>query len=256
VTRYGTAARAAVLFAAWGTVLPGLIAPAEAQTIGYTASLYGVHGTYPTERMNSVYVFNGIDVSAGPFRVAVTLPFVRTETTPVTTDGTTPAAASTNSGIGDPLLRLDVRLLHDPARGLQLGLAGAVKVPFVDATTGRGTGEADYGVGASAFSTLHRTSFMADVLFWKYGDPDDVDFTNTWSYSVGVAQVLGTGRVSAIGSISGFSSGISDQPPPVSLNVGVLSLVGRRQSLAVSASVGLNDSTSDFSIGASWRIAR
>jgi hypothetical protein len=188
--------------------------------------------------------------------VAVTLPFVGTKTTPVSTDEATPAAAVTNTGFGDPLLRLDVRLLHDPARGLQLGLAGAVKIPFVDASTGRGTGERDYGVGASAFSTLRRTSFMADVLFWKYGDPDDVDFTNTWSYSVGVAQILGTGRYSAVGSISGFSSGIGDQPPPVSLNVGVLSLVGRRQSLAVSASVGLNDSTSDFSIGASWRITR
>jgi hypothetical protein len=33
-------------------------------------------------------------------------------------------------------------------------------------------------------------------------------------------------------------------------------LVGRRQSLSVSASVGLTDSATDFSVGTSWRITK
>ena len=164
--------------------------------------------------------------------------------------------ASTSTGVADSTVRIDVRVWDNRPRAIQVGLTGAVKLPVVDATSGRGTGEADYGVGASAFKTMSRTSLMADVLFWKYGDPEGVDFANTSSCSAGVAQVVGGGRFSAMGSISGFSSGVGDLPPPVALNLSVLSLIGRRQSLAVTASIGLNDSTSDFSVGTSWRIAR
>jgi hypothetical protein len=225
--------------------------------VGYTGSLYVVRGTYPAERVESVYFFNGVDVSGGPIRAAVTLPLLRVETTPAAeVPGVTPAAPFTSAGIGDPLVRVDVNLLNDRARGLQVALAGAVKVPVVGADTGRGTGEADYGIGGSAFATLDRTSVMADVLFWKYGDPEGIDFQDTLSYSVGVARAVGSGRYSALASIGGFSSGLGGATPPLALNVGILALVGRRQSLAVTASIGLNESSSDFSIGTSWRIAR
>jgi len=241
---------------AWGLLL---VAPAlaAAQAVGYTGSLYAAQGRSPTERTDSVYVFAGIDAAAGPARLTLSVPFVRTVTTPEdSAAGETGAAAATTTGVADPLLRLDVRVWNHRARALQVGAAAAVKLPVVDAATGRGTGEADYAVGASAFTAAGRTSFLADVLYWQYGDPDGVDFANTWSYSFGAARIIGRGRVSALGSISGFSSGIAGEPAPVSLNIGFLSLVGRGQSLAVSASVGLTDSASDFSVGTSWRIAR
>lgn len=231
---------------------------AVAQTFGYTASLNGVRGSYPTERVDGVYVFNSVDITGGPVRVAVTVPWMRVETAPsdAIAGSTGPTRAATNTGIGDPLIRLDLRVVNDRARSLQLGVAAGVKLPVVGASTGRGTGETDYAVGANGFKTIRRTSIMADALFWKYGDPSGADLTDTWSYSVGAAQVLGSGRWSVLASIAGFSAGVGDLPPPVALNIGILTLVGRRQSLAVTASIGLNDSSSDVSVGTSWRISR
>lgn len=228
------------------------------QAVGYTGSFYGVHGSDPTGRVDSVYVFNGVDVTSGPVRVSVALPWVRVETTLPERVGldTTAALSSTSTGWGDPLARLDVRVLDDQRHGVQLGVAAAIKMSLVDASTGRGTGETDYALGATAFKSVRRTALMADVLFWKYGDPDGVDLTDTWSYSLGVAQAFGSGRWSTVGSVSGFSSGLGEGPPPVALNLGVLMLMGRRQSLALTTSIGLTGSSSDVSIGTSWRITR
>lgn len=230
----------------------------RAQTVGYTGSFYGSRTTYPTERVDSVYVFNGVDVVHGPLRLTATVPWMRVATTSVAdaaVPGTT-LAATPGTGFGDPLFRLDARVVNDSVRRLQVGVATAVKVPLVDGSSLRGTGKADYAVGATAFKAVRRTSMMADVLFWHYGDPDGFDFSDTWSYSVGVAQVLKQGRWSALASMSGFTAGVNGMPPPLAVNLGVLALASRRQSVAVTASIGLNDSSSDFSLGTSWRIAR
>ena len=247
----------AALLLGGGVTLVGPTVPAHAQTVGYTVSLYTVRGTYAGEETDGLYLFNGIDVSGGPIRVAFTIPWVRTESTVPVLDATGVATPTsyTSTGIGDPLVRGDLQVVRDQRGSFQLGVAGAVKLPMVEATTGRGTGELDLAVGATAFKVVNRTSLMADVLFWHYGDPADVDFDDTWSYSVGVAQMLGVGgRWSLMGSLSGFSTGIDGAPPPRSFTVGILALAGRSQSVAVSTSLGLNDSASDFSLGVSWRM--
>jgi hypothetical protein len=237
-------------------LLTGAPSVGYAQTVGYTGSLSFVGGTYPTASVDAAYIFNSVDVTGGPIRAAVTVPLMRVESTPTADLTGTAAPPSTTTGFGDPLVRVDFTVTEDRARGYQFTVAGAAKLPMVDAETGRGTGEADYAFGGSAFAAIGRTSLMADVLFWKYGDPEGVDFEDTLSYSLGVARTIGTGRWSLFSSIGGFSSGFAGSPPPLALNVGLLTLVGGHQSLAITASVGLNDSSGDFSIGTSWRIGR
>jgi hypothetical protein len=224
--------------------------------VGYTGAVSLVSGTYLTERVDSLYLFNGVDVAGGPWRLAATVPFMRLEALPIEglPEGTPPAAPA--SGFGDPLVRVDLFVVDEAGPALQVGVAGAVKLPIVDPSTGRGTGEADYGVGGSVFRIINRTSLMADLLFWKYGDPEGVDYVDTVSYSVGVGQIIGNGRWSTLVSVAGFSAGIEGAPPPLALNVALMTLVGRQQSLAVSASIGLTESSTDFSVGTSWRIGR
>lgn len=242
------------MLAGWLVLLWG--SAVAAQTVGFTASLTGVRGTYPLERVDGVYVFNGMDLSKGRVRASVTIPFVRLMSEPVSTlSGTTTLPApSSSTGFADPVIRVDVRMLEIRPRHGQFGLSVAAKPAMVDAPTGRGSGRSDYAIGGTAFSTARRTSLMADVLYWKYGDPPDLDVQNALSFSVGAAQVLGRGRWSALASISGFTAGADDMPAPLSLNVGMLTLVSGRQSLAVSASIGLTEGSSDFAIGTSWRV--
>lgn len=252
--------RVLVIAGGWSAV-PVDVTLARAQDIGYTGSVYVARGTYPTDRVTSVYVFNSVDVTGGPLRVSVSVPFMRQRTTftGATTDpltGTPAALEETSTGFGDPLIRVDVRLLDDRPRALQIGIAGSVKPAFVDAASGLGTGAADVAAGGSVFKAAGGTSLFADLLFWKYGDPEDVDFQDTLSYSVGLGRVIGSGRWSAMVSLAGFSHGVDGAAAPLQLNIMVLTLAGRRQSVAVTAGIGLNDSSTDFAIGTSWRIAR
>lgn len=54
----------------------------------------------------------------------------------------------------------------------------------------------------------------------------------------------------------GGTAAIGGLDPPVAVNVAVLSLVGRRQSVVLSATAGLTSGASDVAVGASWRVAR
>jgi hypothetical protein len=124
---------------------------------------------------------------------------------------------------------------------------------MVDPADGLGTGAADWGLGVSVFKVMGRASLLADALYWQYGDPEGVDFENSLSFSLGVGRTLGGDRWLAMGSIAGFSP-VSGLPMPLFLTFGAMRLVGRNQSLGMTAGVGLTDSSSDFSIGMSWRI--
>jgi len=250
-------------FAAACGVAAGLAGatPAGAQTAGYTASFYVARATYPGQQLTGTYLFNSVDVARGPVRVSASVPFIhqRLTFTEVTIDpagGTPLPDEDTSTGFGDPVVRLDVRLVDDRKRGLQIAFAASVKPSIVDAANGLGTGVTDVAAGGSVFMTVGPTSVFADVLFWKYGDPEGLNFQDTLSYSVGVGRRIGTSRISALASLAGFSKGIEGAAAPLQLSVAMLALVGGRQSIAITASVGLNDESGDFSIGTSWRIAR
>ena len=223
---------------------------ASAQTVGYTVGLAGVRGTSPGERLDSAYVFHTVDATAGAIRASLTVPWVRVESTPDL------GAPATLSGLGDPLLRADVRVAASAADGWQLNVAAAVKPPLVDADSGRGTGELDVGAGATAMKVIGRTSLLADLLYWKYGDPDGVAFADTLAYSVGVARRLGGGRWSMLSSLSGSTAPVGDLDPPLAITAAVLAMVGRRQSVVLSATAGLTNGASDLAVGASWRVTR
>jgi hypothetical protein len=77
---------------------------------------------------------------------------------------------------------------------------------------------------------LGRTSLLIEALYWKYGDPK------------------------GIVSLAGVRPGYEGSSPPVLLNLALLRLIGHRQSLSVSANVGLTDTATDFSLGTTWRI--
>ena len=110
--------------------------------------------------------------------------------------------------------------------------------------------------GALATVLAQGRSAFADLVFWRYGDPTGMDYRNSLSYSAGVGRVIGGGRWSAMASLGGFSQGIAGGTGPVQLTLAMLALTGSRQSVAVTAGIGLNDASQGLSVGTSWRIAR
>ncbi len=224
----------------WATTL-------QAQTVGFSTAVYAAR-TSGLTRLDSLFVFPGIDVTAGPVRAALTVPVVRT--TSESSDG----SVSTTSGAGDPLLRLDVRVL-ERGHGTRMTLAAAAKPAIVDPETGRGTGQSDAAIGATVVHPVASGALIADVMYWRYGDPEGVDFPDAWAYSLGTTRTLGI-NWSILGAVSGFTAALPGESRPVSFTLGLLRMLHRRQSVSVTASLGANDSAGDFSIGASWRIVR
>jgi Putative MetA-pathway of phenol degradation len=222
---------------------------AQAQTVGFSTAVYGARSSGPAARLDSLFVFPAIDITAGPMRAALTVPLVRT--TSETSDG----GVSTSSGAGDPLMRLDVRVWEHASRGPRVTVAAAVKPALVDPDTGRGTGQSDAAIGATLVHPMTSGSLMADVMYWRYGDPAGVDFPDAWAYSLGATHTIGL-NWSLLGAVSGFTAALPGEARPMSFTLGLLRMLQRRQSVAVTASLGANDSAGDFSIGASWRIVR
>ena len=161
-------ARMSAPVAGGGLLVLGAASIGGAQTIGYTASAVVARDTSETAKVASLYLFNGVDVSAGAIRVSASVPFIRQRTTfaaPLI-DSTTSSASQRSVGFGDPLIRVDVRVLDDREHGLQVAVAGSVKQALV-AANGLGTGVADYATGASALKVIGRTVVLADAMFWK-----------------------------------------------------------------------------------------
>lgn len=258
----GRRRRAWAALAATLALLPGSGGVATAQDVGYTASIFAARSSGPDATFDSVSVFNSVDVSRGPLRFTFSVPLGRYHT--VIEDGVDavdgsvlPGSDTTASGFGDPWIRADVRVIDDRARGLSVSLAGSVKPPLVNPESGLGTGETDYAFGVSLYRAGGGTALLADILYSVFGDPEGLDYRDGLSYSTGVARTLSpSGRWSALVTVSGFTAGYGDLPPPVQLNAGLLTLIGGRHSLAVSAGVGLTRSAADVSVSASWRVSR
>jgi hypothetical protein len=245
---------ATLVSAGWLVISP---VDALAQTVGATISVVTIRGAYATGTTEGVVLFSGVDAQAGPLRLAVSIPLSRMTTSPLATvpGGAVPGSSST-AGAGDPLVRADLRVVDDTRRGFQVSAAGAVKYAMVDEASGRGSGEHDLGAGGSVFLMRGRTSLMADAMFWRYGDPDGIDYRDGVSYSVGVGRLVGAGRWSVLGTLAGFSAGLDDSTPPVSLGVSLLGAFLNGHSVAVSTGVGLTSGASDVSVGVSWRVSR
>jgi hypothetical protein len=257
---HGIAGRRRLLACGIALALMAGAAPARGQEVGVSLAVAGVRGTYDASyRLSGLYLFASVDVTGGPFRLWASVPFIRSSATVDTVDpvtGATTTSETTNSGVGDPLVRVDVRLVNDRDRSLYVRAAAAVKPSLVDASSGLGTGKTDVAVGGSVFKGIGRTSIFADALYWKYGDPDGIDLQDAVVYSVGFGRIIGTGRWSSMVTVSGASKAIvAGSDAPMQLNLAALLSATRRQSLAMTLGIGLRGVTGGVSVSTNWRVA-
>jgi hypothetical protein len=97
------------------------------------------------------------------------------------------AAATTDSGLGDMILRGRYYLIEESSVMPLVAVTGRVKLPTADADRGLGTGEFDEGAGAELTKTLG-DGWLAylDGGYNLIGDAPGTNFNNQWWYDVGV----------------------------------------------------------------------
>lgn len=94
---------------------------------------------------------------------------------------------TTDSGIGDLVLRARYYVIEERAYLPLVAATGRVKFPTADESRGLGTGQFDEGVGLEFSKQLTEQIIgFADVGYTIIGKPDNVPLRNQWNYALGV----------------------------------------------------------------------
>lgn len=102
--------------------------------------------------------------------------------------GATPlSSATTDSGLGDLILRGRYYLVEENAVMPLVAVTGRVKLPTADADLGLGTGEFDEGAGLELTKSLgDRWLAYLDGGYNLIGDAPGTNFNNQWWYDIGI----------------------------------------------------------------------
>ncbi len=160
-------------------------------SVNYTTGKYGT-----PDRTNTVYVPFTLKRYYQTADLSVTVPWLSQSTAgsvilvggnPVrVSKAKTTAATSTESGLGDILVRGTYYLKEAGAGSFDLSLTGKLKLPTADEKRGLGTGEMDEGLGLEfAKKMAAGWSLLADGYYTIIGDPAGINFDNQVALDIG-----------------------------------------------------------------------
>ena len=180
-----------------------LLAPAAgAADWKFSTSFNYDTGDYGTNNLTeSVYIPFTLKRYYREGDLSVTVPWLRQSATgqvtrvsgrPVrATSGSGGAAAQSESGLGDILVRGSYVLKVDGPKSFDLAAAGRLKLPTADETRGLGTGELDEGAGFEfAKKVSPGLTILADGYYTIIGDPEGIDFNNQLAFDIGFYRPL------------------------------------------------------------------
>jgi len=163
-----------------------------------------------------------------------------------------PASAVTGytTAVGDPTAQLAWRALG--GSDLVVTVSALAKAPLADTAT-FGTGEWDVGAGLSAGQRVGRQLLIGlDLTYWRIGDMATLDFRDPLSGTASVAY-LGRNRWGGGLSVTAATPTLDGYDGPAWVS-GFLQRSSARAGWGLTAAVGLTETTSDFSLGFSWRV--
>ncbi len=289
MTRIGCRLNATRLACATAVALLPPFMDVRAQSLTYVGSTLFSTGDYTfATRTSSLYIANGLSARLGRVRASVLVPLIAQDAGwvqysggGILPTGGMPGHGSGDSngtgsrtgsmddgrmmsrdgdgmsghlGIGDPLARADVELVHEGEWSPAIRVVGAAKAPLAGTGTGYGTGRWDFGSGVSASKAVGGIFLFADATYWRLGDTPDLPLRNTVAYAASAGRFLGSLRLSILGSVNGYSSVLRGVAGPVQagLTMGYHWASGR--AFTVSTAFGLTPSAPDVTLGAGWQV--
>ena len=194
---------------------------------GYKTGDFGT----PT-RSDLYYVSPTLGYVTPQYDVSVTVPYLYLV-------NKTGSATTSESGIGDIILRGGRVLLPEDDEGISLDGALAVKLPTADENKGLGTGAADYGAFAGLHKRIESVKFSLTGGYIIIGDHPPVTYNNIFVYGIGVSKRFK--RTEVYTSFEGRQSAISGAKDPQEIHFGFFHILSRNYSLKGSTFFGLND---------------
>lgn len=156
--------------------------------------------------------------------------------------------------LGDPYLSVDGELFSGFGRVRSVSVSGMAKIPVSDPDSGVGSGEWDFGAGASVVVAAGRMLLLADAAYWWLGDMPDLELRNGLSYALAASLSAFSGRGSFMVMLTGMSRTIDEVEPPVSVLASLSRAAGERVFLSGGVGLGLTEAAPDFSVNVGWSI--
>ena len=151
---------------------------------------------------------------------------------------------SSESGIGDVILRAGMVLVPEGRSGLSLDGSLAVKLPAASDTKGLGTGKTDYG----AFIGLHQRMGQYKIYFnggyIKVGEPSNFSYNDIFLYDVGISRVFGFTELYAY--FEERQAVVPGAKNPQEIYIGFLHVLNADYAIKGSAFTGLNNGGPDL----------
>lgn len=263
----------------------------SAQDVAYNGSLQYATGSYVfSERTHSFYLFSGIGVDAGRFRVDASVPLVLQNSTLVTYVGGGPlptggadhevvgnrepgmtipgrrgyrAVPGTDSvrfrnrydlQVGDPMLYGSVEVHSGTGVLRSVTVSAGTKLPLADLDSGVGTGEWDFSAGTSLSVALGDFLLFGDLSYWWLGDLPELELRDELAYGLGIGRPILNGRFSLLGSLSGAESAVETLDPPLLLSISLGSTIDGNRQVTGGVSAGLTESSPDVGVFLGWTI--
>lgn len=245
-------------------------------------------------RSDALYLSNGLSLSWGAFDVGVSVPVITQNGGVVTTlaqgiqlptggtehetiagrregdtvgtrkkDGGTPVPDDSTvvsfdsdftTQLGDPTMAASGQLHSGLGAVRSVRVQAAAKAPLNDLDSGIGSGEWDFGAGASVIGAAGSVLLFIDAMYWWMGDLPDLVLTDGVSYGVGASVGVFSGRGSVLAMLSGMTSSIETVDPPMSIALSLSRSVGARGFVSGGFGVGLTESAPSISAQVGWSI--
>jgi hypothetical protein len=238
----GLLRKAAVLFIfSWLLIaVPALAAPAQ-EGRGYLELGGGYKtGDFGTPVRSNLYYFSPILGYISPrYEVSITVPYLFLS-------NSSGGSTSSESGIGDIILRGGRVLVPEGKSGFSLDGALAVKLPTADEAKGLGTGETDYGAFLSAHQRVDKFKLSLLTGYIKVGDPPLINFNDIYLYGIGISRIFGNTELLA--SFEGRRAIIPGAQNPQEINVGFFHVLNVDWAVKGGTFAGLNKGGPDFGL--------
>ncbi len=155
--------------------------------------------------------------------------------------------------LGDPFLSSGLTLYSGFGFVRSLDLVSSVKVPLNDLDSGVGTGEWDYGIGASTALAVAGVFVFADATYWHYGDLAELALQDGVTLGGGLAvPVSSRVWISAMGSRSNRI--IATAEPASSVSAGISYRTAGGTSWSILAGTGLSETAAGVVVSLGWRV--
>src|SRR2546426_9734568 len=164
-----------------------------------------------------------------------------------------PARATTESGLGDVLLKASVVVVEERELIPEVEPYLKIKFPTADEDRGLGTGEFDETIGVDlSKQLLERMSGYLTLAYTFIGDPPGTNLRDSFAGSIGAAYAVAR-PFSVFAFLDGATAIAPGQDDPVELRVGAEVRLAKFLKLTASGMKGFTDGSADW--GASGGLA-